>query len=592
MPLTAQEIAEQQKQAEELLFEGPQHLGFAKSLFFGQFKAPVVFPYPEIRAEERETVAKAVADVRRFADEHIDAAAIDAKADIPDEVVSGLGRLGVLGMTAPQEYGGRGMSQQGYCRIMEVIGGHCAATAIFVNAHHSIGVRALLLFGTPEQQRRWLPPLASGRELAAFALTEPQAGSDAANVQTTATPTPDGRSYILNGEKRYITNGAIAQVLTVMARTPVLGSSDTKVTAFLVTPDMPGFEVIEARMPKCGIRGTATARLAFRDMKVPAENVLGEVGKGLKVALTVLDFGRTTFGACCTGAAKTCLKAAVKHANSRVQFKQTLGEFEMVKKKIAFMAAHVFAMEAMTNHCASFIDRGAEDFMLETAMLKVFTTEALWQIVNDTLQIYGGQGYFTNEPYERMMRDARINQIGEGANDVMRAFIALVGMRGVGEQLKVVLDAFSHPVKERGMLWKFVRNQAGVRLGLTAPEVPVRSTRLLNDASALGRLVRDFGLAVQDVLRRYRETVLERQYVQERIADAACDIYASSCALSRLDHLLAHGNNTPAEAKREEIAGRYFLKLADRRARQSLAALADNDDDLTTAAANAALEED
>ncbi len=231
MPLTAQEIAEQQKQAEELLFEGPQHLGFAKSLFFGQFNAPVVFPYPEIRAEERETVAKAVADMRRFVGEHIDAAAIDAKADIPDDVVSGLGRLGVLGMTAPQEYGGRGMSQQGYCRIMEVIGGHCAATAIFVNAHHSIGLRALLLFGTPDQQRRWLPPLASGRELAAFALTEPQAGSDAANVQTTATPTPDGKSYILNGEKRYITNGAIAHVLTVMARTPVPGSSETKVTA-------------------------------------------------------------------------------------------------------------------------------------------------------------------------------------------------------------------------------------------------------------------------------------------------------------------------------------------------------------------------
>jgi hypothetical protein len=174
----------------------------------------------------------------------------------------------------------------------------------------------------------------------------------------------------------------------------------------------------------------------------------------------------------------------------------------------------------------------------------------------------------------------------------MRAFISLVGMRGVGEKLKGVLDAFSHPVKERGMLWKFVRDQAGARLGLTAPEVPVQSPRLQDEAGALGRLVRDFSLAVQDVLRRYRETVLERQYVQERIADAACDVYASSCALSRLDHLMVHGNNTPAEAKREEIAGRYFLKLADRRARQSLASLTENDDDLTTAAANAALEEE
>ncbi len=197
-------------------------------------------------------------------------------------------------------------------------------------------------------------------------------------MQTTATPSADGKTYILNGEKRYITNGAIAGVLTVMARTPVAGSTETKVTAFLVTPDMPGFEVVEARMPKCGIRGTATARLAFHNMPVPAENVLGQVGKGLRVALTVLDFGRTTFGASCTGVAKACVQAAIEHAKRRVQFKQSLGEFELVKKKIAFMAANAFAMEATTSQCAAFIDRGSDDYMLETAMLKVWSTEALW----------------------------------------------------------------------------------------------------------------------------------------------------------------------------------------------------------------------
>jgi alkylation response protein AidB-like acyl-CoA dehydrogenase len=471
-----------------------------------------------------------------------------------------------------------------------VIGGHCASTAVFVNAHHSIGIRALLLFGTEEQKRRWLPSMVSGEKLGAFALTEPEAGSDAANVQTTATPSADGKTYIVNGQKRYITNGGIASVLTVMARTPVPGSTETKVTAFLVTPDMPGFEVVEARMPKCGIRGTATARLAFKDMPVPAENVLGQVGKGLRVALTVLDFGRTTFGATCTGAAKTCLRAATRHARQRVQFKQPLAEFELVKKKIAFMAAHAFAMEATTMQCASFIDRGAEDYMLETAMLKVFTSEALWTIVNDTLQIYGGQGYFSTDPYERMMRDARINLIGEGATDVLKAFIALVGMRGVGEQLKGVLDAFHHPVKERGTLWKFVRSQVGTRLGLSNPDVPVRSTRLNPDANELSKRVRDFGLAVQDVLRHYREAVLERQYVQERIADAACDLYASSCTLSRLDAMLAQGNGNQVELNRELQLGRYFLQLANRRIKQNLAALWDNDDEQTTATANAVLE--
>lgn len=586
MALSADQIAQQQKQAEELLFSGPQALGFAKGLFFGQFNAPLVFPYPQLRADERETVRQGVADVGRFLQERLDPAAIDERAEIPPATIAGLAELGVLGMTAPREYGGRGFSQLGYCRIMELIGGRCASTAVFVNAHHSIGIRALLLFGTEEQKRRWLPPLVSGQQLAAFALTEPEAGSDAANVQTTATPTADGKAYLLNGQKRYITNGAIAQVLTVMARTPVPGSSETKVTAFLVTPDMPGFEVTEARMPKCGIRGTVTSRLAFHDMPVPAENVLGQVGKGLRVALTVLDFGRTTFGASCTGAAKTCVQAAVRHARTRVQFKQRLAEFELVKKKLAFMAAHAFAMEATTSQCAAFIDRGAEDYMLETAMLKVFSTEALWQIVNDTIQIHGGKAYFKDEPYERMMRDARINQIGEGANDVLRAFIALVGMRGVGEQLKGVLDAYHN--KDWSSLWRFGRSQVETRLSV--PEVPVQSASLRGEARELGKRVRDFGLAVQGVLRKYREQVLERQYVQERIADAACDLYASACTLSRLDSLLTPGNGSPAEVRREATLGRYFLSLADRRIRQNLAALADNDDDRTTEAAHAALE--
>jgi alkylation response protein AidB-like acyl-CoA dehydrogenase len=267
--------------------------------------------------------------------------------------------MGVLGMSAAPDLGGQGFPQQCYCQVMEVLGGHDSSVAVFVNAHQSIGIRALILFGTPEQKAKWLPDLVAGRKLGAFALTEPQAGSDAANVQTQATPTEDGIAYILNGEKRYITNAAIADVLTVMARTPTGKSGETKITAFLVTPDMPGFEIVEGRVDKCGIRGTATGRMRFTNMKVPKENVLGAVGKGLKVALTVLDFGRTTFGASCTGAAKACLEAAVKHAKTRVQFQQPLAEFELVKKKIAFIAAHAFAMGAATNVCAALIDSGA-----------------------------------------------------------------------------------------------------------------------------------------------------------------------------------------------------------------------------------------
>ncbi len=605
MPLTAEQFEQQKRQTEEMLFAEKQRLGFAKSLFFGRFAAPLVFPYPQIKPQERPAVEEAATAFRRFAATEIDSFAIDRDAAIPAHVIEGLARLGILGMTAPHEFGGRGFSQLGYCKIMEAIGGVDASIAVFVNAHHSIGIRALLLFGTPEQQRQWLPDLVAGRKLAGFALTEPDAGSDAANVQTRATPSPDGKMFLLNGEKRYITNGAIAQVLTVMARTPVPGSTETKVTAFLVTPEMPGFEVLEANMPKCGIRGTQTARLAFRDMPVPKENILGQMGKGLRVALTVLDFGRTTFGASCTGAAKTCLEASVMYASRRVQFKQTLSEFELVKKKIAFAAAHAFAMEAMTAQCAAFIDSGAEDYMLETAMLKVFSTEALWQIVNDTLQIHGGAGYFKNLPYERLMRDARINQIGEGANDVLRAFIAAVGLREVGESLKGVLAATRNPLKEFGTLWEFGRSQLSARFH--SPEVPVRSDALRGEARELSHRVRDFGQSVQSLLLHLRRLALadpatagepneetriarqvfKRQYLEERLADAACDLYASACALSRLDHLVQSSNGQLDESDRDLVAGRYFLRLADRRIRQNLAALRDNDDDWTTRTADA-----
>jgi acyl-CoA dehydrogenase family member 9 len=584
MPLSAEQVAEQKRQAEDILFADQPKLGFAKGLFFGLFHAPLIFPYPQLRREEREVVAQAVTELRRFVDEKLDAATIDREASIPAEVIEGLAGLGVLGMTAPKEYGGRAFSQLGYCKIMEVIGGHCASTAVFVNAHHSIGIRALLLFGTEAQKQKWLPPLVRGEQLAAFALTEAEAGSDAANVQTMATPSPDGKSYVLNGEKRYITNGAIASVLTVMARTPVPGSTETKVTAFLVRPDMPGFEVLEARMPKCGIRGTATARLAFRNMQVPAENVLGQVGKGLRVALTVLDFGRTTFGASCTGAAKVCLQAALRHARSRVQFKQKLGEFELVKKKIAYMAAHAFAMEATVSQCAAFIDRGAEDYMLETAMLKVWSTEALWQIVNDTMQIYGGQAYFSNEPYERMLRDARINQIGEGANDVLRAFIAMVGMKPVGDALLGVKNALAHPWRDFNALVSFGRHQLQARF--TTPEIPIRNPALRYEARELGKRIAEFGLAIQAALMRHREAILERQYLQERLADAACELYASSCTLSRLDHLLGSDNGNPAERAKDMQAGRYFLRLANRRIRHCLADIHDNEDPMTTSTAD------
>lgn len=575
MSTTAAELQQKQlQQAEELLFSGPQKAGFAKELFFGRFMAGAMLPYPRLSPAEYEVGSQAVAAVKSFVDQHLDPVRIDQECDIPSEVIEGLGRLGVLGMTVSREHGGRGFSQQNYCRVMEVIGGRCASTAVFVNAHHSIGLRGLELFGTTEQQGRWMRSMASGQQIAAFALTEPEAGSDASNVQTTATPTPDGRGFVLNGTKRYITNGAIAQVLTVMARTPDPKDPDGKITAFLVTPDMSGFEVVEARMPKCGIRGTATARLAFHDMYVPNENVLGKVGKGLKVALTVLDFGRTTFGASCTGAAKVCLDLSLTHARQRKQFGKVLGEFELIKQKLALMAADTYAMEAATYHTAALIDSGAEDYMLETAMLKVFASDRLWQIVNDALQIHGGAGYFSNMPLERMLRDARINLIGEGANEVLRCFVAMVGLRGVGEQLKGVLK----------QPWT-----AGKLLHLRCPHLPTPHALLTTPAREIGRQIRRFANRCQMTLIQHREGILDREYIQARLGDIATELFTASCVYSRLAALSDNRDLPTTERDRQWSTGLFYLTTAMRRNRERFQALRDNDDGPTNSLADALL---
>jgi hypothetical protein len=404
----------------------------------------------------------------------------------------------------------------------------------------------------------------------------------------TATPSEDGSHFVLNGEKRYITNAAIAQVLTVMARTPVPNKpGKSAITAFLVTPDTPGFEMIEPRMPKLGIRGTATGRFRLNNARVPKENVLGPMGKGLRVALTVLDFGRTTFGACCTGAAKTCLRLAIAHANTRRQFKKTLGEFELVKKKIARMAADIYAMEAMTTVTASLIDRGLEDYMIETAMLKVFTTDRLWDAVNDTFQIHGGSAYFDDSPLGRMLRDARINQIGEGSNEVLTSFIALVGMRGPGMEFKEIYDTMLKPSRGLGKAWSAGMNRLGSVVRF--PEVPIKSSELSSLGGQLGRLIWKFNVSVNRALVTYREPVLDMQLIQERVAGAAMEMFASACVLSRWDSELQSASRNGSSLANTNPAAHLFLRRSFRHIREYLAGITDNDDAALLRTANAIL---
>ena len=528
---------EQIRLAEELLFSGAKLPSFAKGLYAGLFDASRVFPFPQPSVEEEAALATFMTHLRAFLDEHLDPDAIDRDADIPDYVIKGLGELGLLSCTIDRAFGGLEFTQIMYCRAVEEVARRCAATALFINAHQSIGMKALLLYGTQEQQDTWLRRLATGDALAAFALTEPQAGSDAAGVQTRAIFDADKNVWVLNGEKQWITNGSIAHILTVMARTEINGQD--KITAFLVTPDMPGFEVTAHALEKVGMRGSKTSKLRFTDMEVPAANILGKPGHGLKLALHVLDFGRTTFGSTCTGSAKYCVERAIAHAKTRYQFKQPIGNFHLVKDKLARMAAYTYAMDSMTQLTAGLVDRGEDDYMLETAMLKVFSSDHQWEILYDTMQIFGGRSFFTDEPFERMMRDARLNPIGEGSNDVLRAFIGLVGMRDVGMRFKDVADNLRKPAVGLGKV--FGLGKDSLRKFFVTPSIPVDSAQLQAEAKELGERVRQFGLGVQRLIVHYKEGIMDEQLELNRIAESAMALYGVTAVLGRMDAELQQG---------------------------------------------------
>jgi len=572
---------EQKRLAEELLFSEKKSSSFAKLLYFGIFDSSKVFPYPATLKNAQSNLEPFFEKVKAFASEKIDPVAIDRHAQIPDEVLQGLGELGVLGMTIPEEYGGLGMSQAAYCKATEILAYRCASTALFVNAHQSVGLKAILLFGTEEQKRLYLPKLAKGEAYAAFSLTEPNAGSDAAGIETKAEFDSFKKIYKIKGRKQWTTNGSIAKVLTVMAKTEVCGQE--KITAFIVTPEMPGFKVTAKSLEKVGMRGTWTSNLEFDNVEVPVENILGSLGGGLKLCLTVLDYGRTTFGATCTGAAKFALEKAIYHAKTRYQFRRPLASFTLVKKKIATLSALVYAMEATTYLTAGFVDQHAEDFMLESAMLKVFASDSLWEIIYETMQIYGGRSFFTDHPFERMMRDARLNMIGEGSNEVMRAFIGAVGMRDVGMHFKEFLESLKHPIRKRGFLSQSFK-QFFKRV--LRPKVQVQSPLIQREAKELGRAVRRFGFAVVKVLRRYREEVVEKQLVLDRIAESAIAIYTVTAVLGRLDTDLTKAKNETKPLQSDIKIARLYCRYAFKKLNNALNALNDPDDALIEAVSN------
>jgi alkylation response protein AidB-like acyl-CoA dehydrogenase len=393
-------------------------------------------PYPLQAEEDRATGDEYIARMREVLKDKIDADKIDEEGEIPDEAIEALAELGAFGIKIPKEYGGVGLSQMNYSRTMMFVASHCGNTGALLSAHQSIGLpQPLKLFGTDEQKAKYYPRLAGG-EISAFALTETEVGSDPANMSTRAELDEDGQHFILNGEKLWCTNGTRAGLFVVMAQTPpkmVRGKERRQITAFIVERDMPGVEVV-SRSRFMGLRALYNGVIRFTDVKITTENILGTEGKGLRLALTTLNTGRLTLPAACTGASKRALKMAREFSRDREQWGSNIGKHEAIAQKLAFIASHTFAMEAISFYPAVLVDLGGADIRLEAAMCKLFCSEGFWKIIDETMQIRSGRGYETasslrgrGEPgvaVERAMRDSRINMIFEGTSEIMRLFIS------------------------------------------------------------------------------------------------------------------------------------------------------------------------
>ena len=556
-----------------------------KLLFSGQIAEETVLPFPEVSAEERETVSTFLESFRDFARDHIDSARIDGEHRIPQEVVRGLAELGAFGMTIPEAYGGYGFSASAYCRVTEEIGATDASVGILVGGHQSIGLKGLVLFGTEEQKKKWLPRLATGEMLAAFALTEPEAGSDAASIRTTADYDAATDTFLLNGNKHWISNGGFAEFFTVFAKDTRLEAKDEhrRITAFVVTKDLGG--VIPGKEEKkLGLKGSSTVPIELKNVRVPASHVLGQRGQGFKIAVEILNTGRTSLGAGCVGGSKAMIRLAAQQATQRRQFGTRIADFEMIRGKFARMVVSTYTLESMVYLTAGLIDRGLADYSLEGACCKIFGTESVWQTINDALQIAGGNGFMEEYPYERALRDSRVNMIFEGTNEILRMLLTLSGMRDVGEDLKEVGRALKDPLHSMGVLGDYAARKVK---GYVAPQKLARvAPALAAEAEGVARYARATAGAVETLLRKYGKGVIAKEYQQERLANVVIDLYGALAVLSRTSLAVAKGGEEKAA---DEIRlARAFIQGAKYRMVGHLKEMDKNRDESQTAIADTA----
>ncbi len=565
---------------------------FISQLCFGSIEEDLIVPYPKMKDADQEVFKNIRGSIDQLLKPHEkDFREWDAKGEMPEAFIEEMKQFGLFSLIIPEAHGGMGLSTTAYSRTLQELARYDGSVAVTVGAHSSIGMRGLMLFGTDEQKARWLPKLATGEMLAAFCLTEPGAGSDAASIKTTAVK--DGDDWILNGSKLWITNGGIAQFYTVFAKTG--GQAERgSMTAFIVTRDMAGVST-GPHEDKMGLRASNTTTVNLDNVRVPADHVMGEVGKGFKVAMKILNSGRTGLGGGSVGAMKKMIELSTKQAKERVQFSKPIAEFGLVKKKIGQMVVDCYAAESAVNLVNHLIDSGHEEYAVEAAITKVFGSEAMWRTIDEALQVAGGNGYMREFPYERALRDARINRIFEGTNDILRLFISLTAMNEVGSHLKELSASlkgiFDNPIKGFGVISDYARRRASLattyvkrdKATFTKLHPAVQTQQVVFEG-----LTRELATAVDGVLRKHGKNIIGKQFASARLGDMMIDLFVLACTLSRVSTAVTE-KGAASVTKELEILEVLTGQVRDR-VRANLAHVDQNDDELVKSLAAHALE--
>ncbi|TRY78408.1 hypothetical protein TCAL_07844 [Tigriopus californicus] len=549
---------------------------FVQNMFRGLVEPEQTFPYPKVLNEDQlETLRMLVPPTEKFMEEVNDPLANDANESVSEEVVQGLREMGGFGLQVPEDLGGVGLTNTQYGRVTEIVGANDLGVGIFMGAHQSIGFKGILIAGDDAQKQKYLPRVATGEDFAAFALTEPASGSDASSIKTRAELSPDGKNYILNGSKIWISNGGIAEIFTVFAKTPVkdaeTGTSTDKVTAFIVERKFGGVSH-GAPEKKMGIKCSNTAEVYFENTPVPVENVLGGEGKGFKVAMQILNNGRFGMGAALSGTQRAVIKKAVEHATQRTQFGSRIDTYGAIQEKLARMAMTHYACESMAYMVSGTMDRGYDDYQLEAAISKIFASEAAWFVTDEAIQVLGGMGYMRDPGLEKVMRDLRIFRIFEGTNDILRLFVALTGIQYAGGHLKELQNAVKDPISNFGVVLGEVTKRGRTAIGFGAGNLLSDKVHanLSEPAGNVCKATEAFGGAIEKLLIKHGKNIINEQFLLKRIADASIDIYAMSCVLSRCSMSLNEGLSS---AHHEELMTKTYCNEAYDRVLRNLNAL-------------------